>query len=392
MARNSDTNQTSASNIKLADRVAVRFSDLCSLFRELSDDKKFVNSLHRAGLLLRSSHYSDGTIFISAQSPVEQKGAHLAEELLGRFVGEREAVRAVYYPPRILSELNIIQPPAANDLTIVFLSPGRIEDPVNYREAMSLSSGTLIHELGGKRVFIGSTRTEAASITDAVHVSLPNCDRVLLHTLRSVILHILCEYVEKESFLPPENFAAEILRDAATVHENVTKDGTLLAATENIEQIIARVMAGNEWIFTAGNGGSACDAIEFVDLLREFDDFETIDKPYLRVFPFLDSSAMSCIANDWSFAHPFSRMIEAAPRDHGVIIGISTSGNSPNIIHACEEAAKRGVSSVVLSGKSGGTLRDIANHIIVIPSQKTERIQEAHLSFLGCLSDFIRNR
>jgi D-sedoheptulose 7-phosphate isomerase len=95
-----------------------------------------------------------------------------------------------------------------------------------------------------------------------------------------------------------------------------------------------------------------------------------------------DTSALTCIANDFSFEHVFSRQVSALGRSGDVLLAISTSGNSENVIKAVHAAKDLGIKTVALTGRDGGKIQSIADFSIVVPSQTTARIQEAHI-FIG---------
>ena len=159
----------------------------------------------------------------------------------------------------------------------------------------------------------------------------------------------------------------------------------LIGEIEEIALLMAKVLRNGGTIFWCGNGGSAADSQHFAaELVGRFNR----DRPALRsVALTTDSSTLTCVANDFSFEDIFSRQIEALGRRGDLLMGISTSGNSTNILRALEAAKAGGLYSVGLLGKSGGAAKVLFDHVIVVPSDSTARIQEMHVLVGHCLCD-----
>ncbi len=143
-------------------------------------------------------------------------------------------------------------------------------------------------------------------------------------------------------------------------------------------------------ILACGNGGSAADAQHFAaELLNRFE----VERPGLAAVALTtDSSTLTSIANDYDFEQIYSKQIRALGQPSDVLLAISTSGNSPNIIQAVEAAQERQMTVVALTGKGGGLLSEILRPIDVhlcVPHTNTARIQEVHLVCLHCLCDGI---
>ena len=128
-------------------------------------------------------------------------------------------------------------------------------------------------------------------------------------------------------------------------------------------------------ILVAGNGGSAADAQHFAAELigRYLVEREALAAVALTT----DTSILTAVGNDYGFDHVFSRQVAGLGRPGDVFIGISTSGNSANLVKALETARRKDVTSVALVGKDGGAMAKLADHVLLIPSQNTPRIQEA---------------
>ncbi|MDG2141365.1 MAG: phosphoheptose isomerase [Gammaproteobacteria bacterium] len=143
-------------------------------------------------------------------------------------------------------------------------------------------------------------------------------------------------------------------------------------------------------ILTCGNGGSAADAQHFsAELLNRFEK----ERPGLPAIALTtDSSTLTAIANDYSYEEVFSKQIRAIGNSNDLLLAISTSGSSGNIVNAVKAAHERDMPVIGLTGMSGGTMAEIFNQTdieIRAPSERTARIQEVHLLVIHCLCDFI---
>ena len=161
----------------------------------------------------------------------------------------------------------------------------------------------------------------------------------------------------------------------------------LIPDIEAAAQLCAAAILRGGKILLAGNGGSAADAqhiaAEFVGRYVK----ERRGLPAIALTT--DTSALTAIGNDYGFERIFSRQIEALGCEGDVFIGISTSGNSPNIVKAVAAAQEKGLKTIVFSGKNGGILRGGADVSIVVPSEVTARIQEMHIFVGHTICDFI---
>ena len=133
---------------------------------------------------------------------------------------------------------------------------------------------------------------------------------------------------------------------------------------------------GNK-VMLCGNGGSAADSQHIAAELSGRFKKERI--PLAGIALTTDTSALTAIGNDYGYEYVFSRQLEALGKEGDVLIAISTSGNSPNVIKAIESAKKTGIKVITLSGKDGGKMKEMGDVNIVIPSNDTPRIQEMHI-------------
>lgn len=139
--------------------------------------------------------------------------------------------------------------------------------------------------------------------------------------------------------------------------------------------ILTALQNGNK-LMSCGNGGSAADALHLAEELvgRYSRERRALAGLCLNA----DPTAITCICNDYGYEHVFSRAVEALGKPGDVLVGFTTSGNSGNVLKAFEAAAKRGITTVLLSGKDGGKAKGLCDHEIVVPSENTARIQEIH--------------
>ena len=146
-----------------------------------------------------------------------------------------------------------------------------------------------------------------------------------------------------------------------------------------IEMMCTALKAGNK-IISCGNGGSMCDAMHFAE---ELSGRFRNNRRGLAAISISDPSHISCVANDFGYDFVFSRYIEALGQSGDVLLGISTSGSSKNVILAVEEAKKKGMKTLVLTGKDGGKLAGLADLEIRAPySEFADRAQEIHIKII----------
>lgn len=154
---------------------------------------------------------------------------------------------------------------------------------------------------------------------------------------------------------------------------------------------VARSIAGafkeGRKLLVAGNGGSLCDAMHFAE---EFTGQFRGYRPALPAIALTDPGHLTCTANDHGFETVFSRGIEALGAAGDLFVGLTTSGNSPNIVHAFETARKRGLVTVAFLGKGGGRLKGVADHELIINHFDTsDRIQEAHMTAMHVIIEMV---
>jgi D-sedoheptulose 7-phosphate isomerase len=173
------------------------------------------------------------------------------------------------------------------------------------------------------------------------------------------------------------------LTQAAHVLHQFMADENNLAQIERVASLMAQAITQGKKIISCGNGGSHCDAMHFAEELSgRYRD----DRPSLPAIAISDVSHITCTANDYGFEYVFSRFIEGLGQPGDVLLGISTSGNSANVIRAVERAKEKRMATVVLTGKDGGKLATLADMEIRVPhTGYADRIQEVHIKIIHIL-------
>ena len=169
----------------------------------------------------------------------------------------------------------------------------------------------------------------------------------------------------------------QLAQSIATM-QAVLADESISDTIVTIAQLTAQALKSGNKLLVAGNGGSAADAQH---LVAEFVVRLTENRAALRAIALTtDSSILTACGNDFGFDQIFARQIEALGQPGDVFIGISTSGNSPNILNALHQARKQDIITIGFSGSGGGKMRDLCDYNIIIPSTTTMNIQESHLA------------
>lgn len=179
---------------------------------------------------------------------------------------------------------------------------------------------------------------------------------------------------------------ADHFLEALTVLEKFNTPENL-KKIEYAGQLMVDSIKNNGKIISCGNGGSLCDAMHFAE---ELTGRYRNDRPALPAISISDPSHMSCVSNDYGYEFVFSRFIEAMGNQGDVILAISTSGNSKNVIQAIYAAKKKGMKIVGLTGKSGGEMAQLCDVEIRAPHSKyADRAQEIHIKCIHSLIDYI---
>jgi D-sedoheptulose 7-phosphate isomerase len=161
---------------------------------------------------------------------------------------------------------------------------------------------------------------------------------------------------------------------------------------ENIEQagkLLVSSLKHEGKVLSCGNGGSMCDAMHFAE---ELTGRYRGDRPALGAIAISDPSHLTCVANDYGYDHVFARYIEGIGRKGDVLLAISTSGNSNNILHAIKAARKKDMKVIGLTGKTGGKMAELCDVEIRAPySEFADRAQEIHIKIIHALIDYVES-
>lgn len=169
----------------------------------------------------------------------------------------------------------------------------------------------------------------------------------------------------------------EIIEKSIAVKVNLLNDSNLLTAIELCADKINDALKNGHKILFCGNGGSAADAqhlaAEFSG--RFYQDRKALPAEALHV----NTSYLTAVANDYSFDVVYSRLIDGIGNEGDILVGISTSGNSKNILNALEMANSKGMLTIAMTGESGGQIKNVSDILLNVPSNDTPRIQESHI-------------
>lgn len=166
-------------------------------------------------------------------------------------------------------------------------------------------------------------------------------------------------------------------KETLSILTKVIDNEDFLDSVDMASSIIAATIEKGKKIISCGNGGSMCDAMHFAE---ELSGKYREDRPAYPALALSDPSALTCIGNDYGFENVFARQVEALGKDFDILLAISTSGNSPNILKAVEAAKKKDMIVIAMTGRDGGELANVCDHEIRIPWEGySDRIQEIHI-------------
>jgi D-sedoheptulose 7-phosphate isomerase len=163
-------------------------------------------------------------------------------------------------------------------------------------------------------------------------------------------------------------------------------DPANLARIATVGDLMAAAINAGHKVLACGNGGSLCDAMHFCE---ELTGRFRADRRPLPAIACIDPGHITCTANDYGFEHVFARWVDALGQPGDILVALSTSGNSPNIINAVKSAKHRGLTTVALLGKDGGRLSNACTHQWIAPGETSDRIQEIHMLVLHALVERI---
>jgi len=173
------------------------------------------------------------------------------------------------------------------------------------------------------------------------------------------------------------NLIQNSIRESIAVKQSILADNAFLQKIERTAQILCNTFHNDGKVLFCGNGGSAADAQHLAAELsgRFYSDRPPLYAEALHV----NTSYVTAVANDYGYDAIFSRMVQAAGRPGDVLVALSTSGNSPDILKAIEMAKEKGMTIICLTGATGGKMASLCEVLLNVPSTDTPRIQEAHI-------------
>ncbi len=179
----------------------------------------------------------------------------------------------------------------------------------------------------------------------------------------------------------------KILRESIKAKEKILNNKVFLKNIEKVVSIITECIKKKNKVILMGNGGSAADAQHFAG---EFiNRFLMERKPLPAISLSTDSSVLTCIGNDYSFKDIFKKQVEALATDGDILIGITTSGNSENILEGFKAGKTIGTVNVGLLGKDGGLAKEFCDISLIVPLESTPRIQEVHITVIHIICELV---
>ena len=184
-----------------------------------------------------------------------------------------------------------------------------------------------------------------------------------------------------------KNYIKDQVKKSYETKQDIYENDDLLDKIVQVSQLCVELYRGSNKTILAGNGGSAADAQHIAAELVGRYGFDRPSIPSLALTT--DTSNLTAIGNDYGYDQVFSRQLEGMGQKGDIFIGISTSGNSINIIKAFKSAKEKGITTVALTGRDGGKMAKIADIALIVPSNSTPRIQESHILIGHILCDII---
>ncbi|MBC9913305.1 D-sedoheptulose-7-phosphate isomerase [Chitinophaga varians] len=182
---------------------------------------------------------------------------------------------------------------------------------------------------------------------------------------------------------------AQTIRESIAVKEAICQDERLLHTIQQVAEVIGLSLKQGHKVLFCGNGGSAADAQH---LAAEFSGrFYKDREPLYAEALHCNTSYMTAVGNDYGYEHVYARMLRGMGQAGDVLVALSTSGNSANILEAMKVARDKGMTIVTLTGATGGKMKDDSDYLINIPSTDTPRIQEAHITVGHIICEIVEN-
>ncbi|MDE7273387.1 MAG: D-sedoheptulose 7-phosphate isomerase [Lachnospiraceae bacterium] len=185
------------------------------------------------------------------------------------------------------------------------------------------------------------------------------------------------------------DYIRENVEESIAAKEKLLRDEALLETVGRVAQLCVDAYQRGNKLLICGNGGSASDALHMAGEL--VGRYQMERRGISAIVLNANTAVMSAIANDYDYDNVFSKQVAALGNAGDVLLGLSTSGNSVNVVNALQEAKKRHISTVGLTGASGGRMRPDADYLLNVPSYNTPRIQEMHILLIHTICGLIEN-
>ncbi len=182
----------------------------------------------------------------------------------------------------------------------------------------------------------------------------------------------------------------QLIADSVSVKQQLLGDDALIAQLDTVSNIIVEAFRNGKKVLFCGNGGSAADAQHLSAELsgRFYLDREALPAEALHV----NTSYLTAIANDYSFDVAYARLLKGLGHHGDIVIGLSTSGNSANIVETFKAAKEKGIITIGFTGKTGGKLKELSDYLFNVPSTVTPRIQESHILLGHIICQLVEER
>jgi len=186
------------------------------------------------------------------------------------------------------------------------------------------------------------------------------------------------------------NKIKDIIAASISVKEKILHDPLLITKMQQVADEIVKCYGHDGKVLFCGNGGSAADAQHIAAELsgRFYFDRDPLDAEALHV----NTSYLTAVGNDYGYEQVYSRLVKARGRKGDILVGLSTSGNSPNVIKAFDLANEIGMITVGMTGESGGKMKDISKYLLNVPSGDTPRIQESHIMMGHIICELVEEK
>jgi D-sedoheptulose 7-phosphate isomerase len=182
----------------------------------------------------------------------------------------------------------------------------------------------------------------------------------------------------------------QAIQSSVDVKLQIMNNSTFLEMIEKVSEVLYNALKQGHKVLFCGNGGSAADAQHLAAELsgRFYFDRDPLPSEALHC----NSSFLTAVANDYGFDFAYARLVKGSGQEGDVLVGLSTSGNSTNIVKAFEEAKTKGMLTIGMTGSTGGKLKDVSDYLLNVPSNDTPRIQESHILIGHILCEIVEER